>query len=473
MFGFYKNLKNVPVMQLRISGKQYNILKQHLFPGDGKEAVAVVLCGRHENNGLSILLTHKIELIPHNECERTEEYVNWKTERIIPLLEEAAKQNMAILKIHSHPTGYPKFSKTDDKSDSEFFRSVFGWCEHDGVHGSAVMLPDGRIFGRVFTPELKEYPLNKISIAGDIIEIWNSNTFNSKDSEFALRTIQAFGEGTYDKLKQMKVGVVGCSGTGSPTIEQLVRLGVGTIVIIDPDKVEKKNLNRILNTTMEDAKEGRTKVEALAKSIEKIGLGTTVITYSDNVFDNKEALFELITCDVVFGCIDSVDGRYLISQLTNFYHIPYFDIGVRLDADGKGGIRNILASIHYIQPGCSTLLSRRLYTTKRLFDDSLLRQDPAEFAKREKQGYVHNANVDRPAVISINMQISSMAVNEMLNRLHPFKDDVPSSYAKVMMDYCGGCIENAREDDFEQDESSNKWAGRGDCKPFLRMTELV
>lgn len=460
-------------MQLRISGKHYTILKQHLFPGDGKEAVAVILCGRHENNGLSILLTHKIELIPHNECKRTKEYVNWKTERIIPLLEEAAKRNMAILKIHSHPTGYPKFSKIDDKSDNEFFQSVFGWCDHDGVHSSAVMLPDGKIFGRVFTPELKQYPLNKISIAGDIIEIWNSHTLCSKGDDFALRTIQVFGDGTYEKLKQMKVGIVGCSGTGSPTIEQLVRLGVGTIVIIDPDKVEKKNLNRILNTSMDDAISGRTKVEVLAKSINQIGLETKVIAYNDNIFDNKDALLELITCDVIFGCVDSVDGRYLISQLTNFYHIPYFDIGVRLDADGNGGIKNITASIHYIQPGCSTLLSRRLYTTKRLFDDSLLRHDPVEFAKREKQGYVHNANVDRPAVISINMQISSMAINEMLNRLHPFKDDTPGSYARVMMDYCGGCIENTGEDEFEQDESSNKWAGRGDCKPFLRMIELV
>ncbi len=460
-------------MQLRISGKHYTAIKQHLFPGDGKEAVAIILCGRHENGNLSILLTHKIELIPYHECERTEEYVSWRTERIIPLLEEAGKKNMAILKIHSHPTGYQRFSATDDKSDYEFFRSVFGWCDYDGVHGSAVMLPDGKIFGRVFTPDLKVYPLSKISIAGDLIEIWSEKELTSKDDDFALRTIQAFGEGTYNKLKQMKIGIVGCSGTGSPTIEQLARLGVGTIVIVDPDKVEKKNLNRILNTSMYDVKKARRKVEVLAESIKRIGLGTNVIAFCDNAFDNKSALMELISCDVLFGCVDSVDGRYLISQLTNFYHVPYFDIGVRVDADGVGGIKNILANIHYIQPGCSTLLSRRLFTTKRLFDDSLLRQDPVEFAKREKQGYVHNANVDRPAVISINMQISSMAVNELLNRLHPFKDDSPGSYARVMMDYCGGCIENTKEEDFEQDESANKWAGRGDCKPFLRMSELT
>jgi len=85
--------------QLRIAGKHYKMLKQHLFPRDGKEAVAVLLCGRYEKDELSILLTHKIELIPHNECKRTEDFISWKTDRIIPLIEEAEKNNMAILKI--------------------------------------------------------------------------------------------------------------------------------------------------------------------------------------------------------------------------------------------------------------------------------------------------------------------------------------------------------------------------------------
>lgn len=456
--------------QLRIAGKHYKSLQHHLFPGDGKEAVAVALCGRYERDGISILLTHKIELIPHEECERDEQFVRWKTDRLIPLLEEAGKSNMAILKIHSHPTGYPYFSTTDDESDSELFKSIFGWCDHDGVHASAVIKPDGEIFGRVFTPEMESMSLDKISVAGDEIKIFEK--VNTTVDEFSLRTRQAFGDDTYAKLQQMKIGVVGCSGTGSPTIEQLVRLGVGTIVIIDPDIVEEKNLNRILNTTIDDAKQKRSKTEVLATSIVKIGLGTTVIKYNVNLYDSRDALEELITCDAVIGCVDSVDGRHLISQLTNFYLVPFFDIGVRLDADGNGGIKGITASIHYIQPGCSTLFSRKLYTAKRLADENLQRQSPEDFKDLEKQGYVHNANVDRPAVISINMQISSMAVNELLNRIHPFKDEFPDRYAKVTMDYTGGCIMNEAEQDLDQDAMAAKWAGRGDCKPFLRLLEL-
>jgi molybdopterin/thiamine biosynthesis adenylyltransferase len=456
--------------QLRIAGEHYKSLQQHLFPGDGKEAVAVALCGRYERDGISILLTHQIELLPHDECQRDPNFVHWKTDRIVPLLEKAEKEGLAILKIHSHPGGYMQFSETDNQSDSEFFQSVFGWCDGDGVHGSAVMVPDGQIFGRVFTPSMENFAIDKISVAGDSIKIFGKSEVEQDD--FSFRTRQAFGEATYNQLKKMKVGIVGCSGTGSPTIEQLVRLGVGTIVIIDPDTVERKNLNRILNTTMQDADSSRFKTEVLTDAIQRMGLGTKVIAYNVNLYESRAALEELISCDAILGCVDSVDGRHLIAQLTNFYLVPFFDLGVRLDADGHGGIKGITASIHYIQPGRSTLFSRKLYTQKRLYDENLKRQNPADFEEQAKQGYVHNANVDRPAVISINMQISAMAVNEFLNRLHSFKDEDPQNYAKVTMDFTGGCIINEAETDFEQDIVAQKWAGRGDCKPFLRLIEL-
>lgn len=455
--------------QLRFSGSHYSSIREHLFPGDGKEAVAIVLCGRYEHEGVSILLTHKVVLIPHEECERTPLNVNWKTDRLVPLLEEAAKKNMGILKIHSHPTGYPNFSETDDISDRELFSSVFGWCDYDGVHMSSVMLPDGQVFARAFSPDLQPLSVGKVSIAGDQILIWH-NCIESSNKDFSLRTIQAFGEGTYDMLTQLRIGVIGCSGTGSPTIEQLSRLGVGELVIVDPDTIEVKNLNRIVNSRMADV--GKSKVEVISEAIKSQGLNTKVTACAQNLYDDLELLKKLVECDVLIGCMDTVDGRHLLSQLANFYLIPYFDLGVRLDADGAGGIKSIVASVNYIQPGRSSLLSRGLYTDKRLFDDSLRRQMPEEFAEREKAGYVHNANVNSPAVISVNMQISSMAVNELLNRLHPFKDEPPGDYAKVMMDFCGGCIENTSEEDFDLDNAAVSWAGRGDCSPYLRMPEL-
>ncbi len=460
-------------LQLRISGFHHEVLKQHLLPADGKEAVAVALCGRYSDDESEILLVHDLTLIPHDECYcREPDLLHWSTEKIQHYFERIGKTDIALLKIHSHPGGYDKFSRTDDISDNEFFDSAFGWAMNDKPHASAVMLPDGKIFGRFFFNDLHHEPIDKILIAGDTIQQFVNRGKISK-ADFALRTIQAFGERTYQSLSELTVGVVGCSGTGSPVIEQLVRLGIGKLVLVDPDTVERKNLNRILNTTNADAKKGKPKVLALADAIKKIGLGTVVDARQVNLYDDVETLKALIKCDVVFGCMDSVDGRHLLNQLSSFYLLPYFDLGVKLEANGFGGIDKICGSVHYLQPCKSSLITRGVYTTEDLRASSQYRKNPEEFENLRKEAYIKNINVNNPAVISVNMQIASHAVNEFLNRIHPFKTEHPSSYAASTIDITEGYMVNSAESDFEQDNYLKKKSGRGDMLPFIEMSELV
>lgn len=460
-------------LQLRISGFHYEILKQHLLPADGREAIAVALCGRFHDSESEIILVYDLTLIPHDECiNREPELLHWSTERIKPYFEKIGKVDFALLKIHSHPGGYEKFSGTDNLSDHDFFDSAFGWSISDKPHASAVMLPNGKIFGRFFFSDLHHEPIDKISIAGDTIKQF-SGSINIGNTDFALRTIQAFGELTYQSLSIMTVGVVGCSGTGSPVIEQLARLGIRKLVLVDPDTVEKKNLNRIINTTNEDALNNKPKVLAIADAIMKIGLGTEVDEWQVNLYDDVDALKALIKCDVVFGCMDSVDGRHLLNQLSSFYLLPYFDLGVKLEADGLGGINKICGSVHYLQPCKSSLISRGVYTTEDLRASSQYRKNPAEFKNLRKNAYIKNVNVNSPAVISVNMQVASHAINEFLNRIHPFKSEKPSSYAVSTIDITEGYIVNTDESDFNEDAFLKKKSGRGDMVPFIEISELI
>jgi hypothetical protein len=459
-------------LQLRISGVHHEVLKHHLLPQDGREAVAVALCGRYYDGSENILMVHDLTLIPHNECYSREwDFLCWPTQRIIPYFERISKSDLAILKIHSHPGGYEKFSDVDDRSDHEFFDSVFGWSINDKPHASAVMLPEGKIFGRFFYPDLHHEPIDCISIAGDIIHHYKKYNDHVID-EFALRTIQAFGEKTYRSLKELSVGVVGCSGTGSPLIEQLVRLGVGKIILIDPDTVEYKNLNRILHTTTQSAEFHAPKVEVISKAIKEMGLGTEVQSFQTNLYDNIESLKSLITCDVVFGCMDSVDGRYLLNQLCSFYLISYFDLGVKLQADGNGGVDKICGTVHYIQPGKSSLLSRGLYNMEEVRAAGQFRKNSDEYEKLKKEAYIKNVNVNNPAVISVNMQIASHAANEFLNRIHPYKSEHPSQYSASTIDITEGYIVNVNESDYETDSYLRKRIGRGNITPFIEMPEL-
>lgn len=455
---------------LSISGKHYKILSEHLFPGDGNEAVAVALCGRKKVKNETRLLVHELIPIPYSDCyERRPDVVKWSTQIIIPHLKKAAKKGLALLKIHCHPTGYSSFSETDDESDLDLFDSVFGWMDNDEPHASAIMLHDGSIFGRIFKPDLSHHPLYKVSVVGDDLKYWYKHE-QQKPEEFERRTAQAFGEGTTDKLKKLKIGVVGCSGTGSPVVEQLVRIGVGHLVLVDPDRVEEKNLNRIVNSSMQDAVSGSYKVDVLKNAINRIGLGTKVTTFKENLYDNISVVNELATCDVLFGCVDSVDGRHLINQIATFYLIPYFDLGIKLISDGKGGVDQILGSIHYLQPGGSSLRTRGVYNEEELRAASLFRIDHKEYEEQKRSGYIVDVEVDSPAVVSINTQIASMAVNEFLARLHPFRYDSNENFAVTRVSFTDFYVQN--EGDGEEDSYLKKYVGRGDVTPMLNISEL-
>src|ERR1700761_669655 len=106
--------------KLRLTQKDHAALKAHLLPGDGLEAVAVALCGRRRSTSHHCLTLRSIVPIPYDECKlRTADRVTWSTRRLIPLLEQAAQRDLAILKIHSHPGGYDRFSSVDDTSDRD------------------------------------------------------------------------------------------------------------------------------------------------------------------------------------------------------------------------------------------------------------------------------------------------------------------------------------------------------------------
>lgn len=103
---------------------------------------------------------------------------------------------------------------------------------------------------------------------------------------------------------------------------------------------------------------------------------------------------------------------------------------------------------------------------------SQYRKDPKEFENLRKNAYIKNVHVNIPAVISVNMQIVSHAVNEFLNRIHPYKSESPSYYAVSTIDITEGYIVNSNEADFQVDAYLKKKSGRGDMVPFIEMQEL-
>ena len=154
--------------KLRMTGRQHESLLAHLYPGDGKEAVAFGLCGRRRGDCVHALCVHEIHLIPYEKCPvRRRDRVTWETDAIVPILRKAIDTGLAVVKFHSHPCGLSRFSRTDDVSDQELLASVQAWTDSDLPHGSVVVLPDGSLFGRWMTHDERLEPIEVLSVVGD------------------------------------------------------------------------------------------------------------------------------------------------------------------------------------------------------------------------------------------------------------------------------------------------------------------
>lgn len=291
---------------------------------------------------------------------------------------------------------------------------------------------------------------------------------------FVASHAQAFDDGTIERMQKMSFAVIGASGTGSPTVEQLARLGAGEIVSVDHDIAEERNINRILNSTMDNARAQRAKVDVLGDAIVRMGLGTKVIRLKKSLWD-PDVIRAVAQCDVVFDCMDTIDGRYLLNVLATQYLMPYFDIGVRLDAvrDGtrKGQISEACGTINYLQPGRSSLMSRELFSMADVAAAGLLRRDPSAHERQVKDGYIRGIVGHRPAVISVNMLGSSLAVNEFLARLHPYREAANSRHAAVTFSLASMEIFSEREEGVCN--LLARRVGIGDTAPLLGQVELT
>ena len=453
---------------LTLTGRQHADLRAHLSPGDGCEAVAIASCARRRGPDRHRLLVRRLTPIPYEACtDREPDRVTWPTDVLPPLLHEAARHGWSIVKIHGHRRPSP-FSAIDDRADRSLLPSIYAWTE-GGPHGSAIMFPDGRMMGRLVDEHRTFHPFASVNVVGDDLSFWPSRDRTGPVPEFARRVAQTFGAGTYDRLRRLRIAVVGCSGTGSPLIEQLARNCVGGLVLVDPDHIEEKNLNRIVNATMHDARHARLKVEVAARAVRAMDLGTEVAALPVNLFD-PDAVRAVAGCDVVFGCMDSVDGRHLLNKLATFYLVPYFDLGVKLEADGKGGVDQVCGTVHYLQPGGSSLLSRHVYTMEQVRAAGLYRTDPAAYRSQLHDGYIRGVQEDQPAVIQLNTLLASLAVNELLARLHPYRLDPNGDYAVHRLSLSHGIYEHERDGD--PCSMLSRHVGRGDVDPLLDWAEL-
>ncbi|MBY0426485.1 MAG: HesA/MoeB/ThiF family protein, partial [Cytophagales bacterium] len=126
-----------------------------------------------------------------------------------------------------------------------------------------------------------------------------------------VRLLPEFNGEAIKRFKDAKVLVIGAGGLGCPVLLGLNSVGLGTIGIMDGDKVDMTNLSRQILFSMEDV--GRPKAQVAVEKLSKSGSDTIFVPI--NEYASAGNITSLIRqYDVIIDCTDNFQTRYLIND---------------------------------------------------------------------------------------------------------------------------------------------------------------
>ena len=334
-------------------------------------------------------------------------------------------------------------------------------------HGSAIMTPDGAILARMYNCGMECEMFQFVMCAGNDIRIW-------RNADNISTPTMAFSSQMRRELNDLTACVIGVSGTGSIVTEQLARMGFGSLILIDFDHVEYKNLNRILNTSVTDADAASYKVDVISNAINKFAPKTKVESVSKSIFD-RDSILTAGNADVVFCCIDTLEGRQICDKLVASFVQPLFDVAVtiptRMAKDESIVIGDVCGRLDYIKPGGSSLFDRQVYTPDSLRREYLMRVAPDDFEDQVNAGYIKGVSEEAPSVIALNMQAASACVMEFIARAFPYRHEPNHLYARTMFSLAACEVDFECESNFQR--GVNTTLSLGLSEPLLDIPALA
>lgn len=391
-------------------------LRQHLMPGDGLEAAALLFCSQVGERRRK-LLGREIIQVPHERCVRRADFITWPGEYVEEAIDRASLNGDIVIAVHSHPGGFFAFSRADDESDQTLMSALRHGTNR--IAGSAIMIPNGVMLARVYETDQRATPVDLVMAVGPDIRLW---WHDGATQAGPVPVPMAFTGDMRSWLGRLSVCVIGISGTGSIVAEQLVRLGVGEIILIDFDKLEARNLNRILNSSLADI--GAYKVEMFANAIRLYRPDCEVIPLPCSI-STPEAILAACDADAFFSCVDTAEGRHMADRMGAYFAMPLFDVGVAIPTeaapDGGRRVAEVYGRVDYVYPGGSTLMDRGVYDSALLETEYLARVAPKALSRKIEDGYLKGVREEAPGVIALNMRAASASVLDFLGRLFPFR----------------------------------------------------
>lgn len=415
--------------QLIMGGDLASALFGHLFPGDDDEHGAVVAAGVVRTpRGVRLLARELfvavdgVDFVPSRRAYKrlTPEFVNEK-------IRFCRDRGLAYLAVHNHRgTTSVEFSTPDMASHERGYPALLDIGR--GVPVGALVFAADAVAGDIWTPDRARRTISEaVVIERNLRRMYPSR----RDAPLARRAIddrqaRIYGDEGQDLLGRLKVGVLGAGGIGMPIVAHLARLGVGHIVVIDPDRVEISNLPRLPEATSRDAMawltaEGRPawlrrfgrrlatpKVRLARRIARRARRSVTVEGYMTDVADPRAAR-ALVDCDFLFCAADTHQARAVFNAIVHQFLVPGVQVGSKVSVDAAtGDVGKIFSVVRPVTPDSGCLWCNGLIDPGRLTDEGLSERE------REAQRYLPRADAPAPSVIALNARGVADATNHFL-----------------------------------------------------------
>ena len=199
--------------------------------------------------------------------------------------------------------------------------------------------------------------------------------------------------------------VLAQDGDGSLVTEYLARLGVGNLVLIDPEEIESTNLSRVVGATRVDVETGQFKPQIAVRHAREMAVDAMLVPIAGDVARDSVAKV-LRDCDFIFLAADSMRARLVVNALAHQYLIPTVQMGAKIRRGEGGKLEDAMCAVRHIRPGTGCLWCNGL------IDPTQLAIEAKSDSERKEQAY--GVQEPNPSVISLNAVAAAHAVNDFL-----------------------------------------------------------
>lgn len=405
-----------------MSASVHEELATHLIRDDGQEDLAFALWNPSNGSKRSTALVAR-PLLPLEGDREVHGNVSFLPVYVERACQLAMKEGMGVAFLHSHPfPGWQGMSRDDVLAERKMAGATLALTGYPLV---------GMTIGNDRTWSARVWPhdpggrdrhrrqwCSVVRVVGTALSVDFANDLRPRPAfrEMFRRTAAMWGTDNHSRLARVRIGIVGLGSVGSLVAETLARMGFQDLVLIDFDRVEPHNLDRLVIGTAHDI--GRLKVDVANDRIQTVRTAEHVnVRCAPYSVAEEEGYRAALDCDVIFSCVDRPRARHILNHFAYAHLIPVIDGGIAARFR-NGEFRGVDWQVQTVGPERTCLECLGTYETAdvsteeagKLDDPTYLMGLPAEHRfKRNENVFPFSMNVASLEVLQLVALITGAA----------------------------------------------------------------